>query len=137
MPGADHFDNNLSAWRFSTGIKYADGRVFLYQTEIKMAAGLNTGVASTAAVNLSTATGKNPVSLSKLANVVRSRDPSGVYRIDVNFANWQTDAANAPKVCMVFTLESTPARFEPQVFCATAVVNGACTPTYIGCGYFH
>ena len=134
MPGAGHPVGNLRNWRFTAGIKFTDGRVFYYQPTMAMDADLNAGAADVRAGELSSRNGGKPVSLSQSAPAIR--DPSVANQLEVLFSDWRNDAADAPPICLKLTLDSAARTFEPQIFCATSVSDGACVAQILGCGFF-
>ena len=136
MPDAGHPDGDARTWRFTTGLKYPDGRVFSYRPTVKMNARLDAGAANVRSADLAPARGAKSVSVSQSAPAVRSRDPSGADRLDMKFSDWRSDAASAPPICLNFTLDGDATRFEPHIFCATAISDGACTSQILGCGFF-
>ncbi len=134
MPDAGHPQGNLLTWRFTAGVKFTDGRVFYYQPTMAMDADLTAGAAGVRAGELSTSNGRKPVSVSQPAPAIR--DPSVANQLDVIFSDWRNDAAAAPPICLKLTLDSAARTFEPQIFCATSVSDGACAAQILGCGFF-
>lgn len=134
IPDAGHPDGNSRNWRFTAGLKFADGRVFYYQPTMAMGADLTAGAADVRAGALSASRGRRPVSLSRSAPAIR--DPSTADHLDVKFLDWRDDAADAPPICLKLTLDAAARTFEPQTFCATSVTDGGCAAQILGCGFF-
>lgn len=134
IPDAGHPDGNSRNWRFTAGVKFADGRVFYYQPTIAMGADLIAGAADVRAGELSAPRGRKAVSVSQSAPAIR--DPSAANQLDAEFSDWRNDAADAPPICLKLTLDAAARTFEPQTFCATSVTDGDCATQILGCGFF-
>ncbi|MDE3177240.1 MAG: hypothetical protein KGM15_14150, partial [Pseudomonadota bacterium] len=134
MPNAGHPDGDARAWRFTAGIRFVDGRLFYYRPTVAMRADLSAGAADVRAGDLLAPRGRKPVSRSP--STPASRDPLIADQIDVNVSDWRDDAADAPPICLKFTLDAAAKTFEPHVFCATTTAEGACGAQILGCGFF-